>query len=728
MPEIYKIQTSANGTFLPSQDRVQLQNDAGQYLQQAARNLQEIGTLIDDRSNREAVGKMAAAKEQVDAYIKDFSSFESPDYHEQMVAGAMKIWDDAFAGMTRNERAMFNRNNPSAREIMGVGIVKAASEKALNHEVEASKIFNDQKSITVAIDDNGRVRTAQQAVDILNDEINRILENPVYQKHPDAARKVIMDLGNKSSRSYLDMAIASGKYSEAEKALGSDTVKSFINGQEYAQYYSAIQREKERVAKDAAQGGGSEGKVVKAENLFTEMYDAGVRGAEAIGDDPQKFVDSYYRVLSAIQQGTPLKELTKVAMGDIEVVEKAVTSDPNIAAAVNAGVLGIDQNNGIITWEQVFGDINKYNLQTAANNAGSKIAKARDSYFEGSVGRTHAYATKLEQSIIKRQNDYDKFSDIEKDDRIIGSQMNLSEYNTVKDVYKAYRENSVALNDVQKKKMNEFGEYLREYEGKAGEGFGMAVGHITDLNAEYKSDKTIVTGAKNVFFGNRSPAQAMPIKNKGIEGNTLGEDYLPEYLKHAKSDISLIAGQNPFASNEPRKPGEYEGEVREVWDSMVNPVQIYLEKSKTMPERGSIDYIIKAAAMSLFVDANYIDEKTGDISEFAKTAGVVPGSIHAGEVIDTISYLRSKFAADPRAASTRVDTDRSLAAKDTQTYQILKEAYQHRGLHPTESQLESLTNSLRSSFGGFMKREVWTMSEEQEELMGNRRLKKEDLE
>ena len=147
-----------------------------------------------------------------------------------------------------------------------------------------------------------------------------------------------------------------------------------------------------------------------------------------------------------------------------------------------------------------------------------------------------------------------------------------------------------------------------------------------------------------------------------------------------------------------------------------------------MPERGSIDYIIKAAAMSLFVDANYIDEKTGDISEFAKTAGVVPGSVHAGEVIDSISYLRNKFAADPRALSTRVDTDRSLAAKDTQTYQILKEAYQHRGLHPTEEQLESLTNSLRSSFGGYMKRQVWTMSDEQQELIGNRRLKKEDLE
>ena len=283
MAEIYGIQKEAQGANIGSQERIQLQNDASKYFAEASNDLYRIGELINERANREATYKMETTKAQIDDYIKNFSDFGSDNYMEIMQANAQKMWDESYGSLSRDQRIMFDRNNPSAGEIMKVGIARGVGEVALNHEVEDAKRNNDIKATQMMLDENGNLLSSQGIMNNLEIELNKVQNNPAFENFPDQRKAVEYDLGHKTIKGSLDMALAEGKLGTANKLIGNESARTYLSPSEIASYKANILAKEKALKEEAEKHNTTSAKVSETEDKIKIFYDAGARTGDALG-------------------------------------------------------------------------------------------------------------------------------------------------------------------------------------------------------------------------------------------------------------------------------------------------------------------------------------------------------------------------------------------------------------------------------------------------------------
>ena len=327
MAEIYGIQKEAQGANIGSQERIQLQNDASKYFAEASNDLYRIGELINERANREATYKMETTKAQIDDYIKNFSDFGSDNYMEIMQANAQKMWDESYGSLSRDQRIMFDRNNPSAGEIMKVGIARGVGEVALNHEVEDAKRNNDIKATQMMLDENGNLLSSQGIMNNLEIELNKVQNNPAFENFPDQRKAVEYDLGHKTIKGSLDMALAEGKLGTANKLIGNESARTYLSPSEIASYKANILAKEKALKEEAEKHNTTSAKVSETEDKIKIFYDAGARTGDALGIPRDVWDASFHDVMSQIIHGVPADKL--VSSEQFKIFQSVIARDPS---------------------------------------------------------------------------------------------------------------------------------------------------------------------------------------------------------------------------------------------------------------------------------------------------------------------------------------------------------------------------------------------------------------
>ena len=713
MAEIYKIQTQAQGTMLPSQDRVQLQNDAGMYLKEAAQELNRVGQIIDERSNREATNRMEAAKTMVDDYIKNYNDF-SDGYMERMTAGAQQIWDDAYAGLSRNQRVMFERNNPSATAIMQVGIAREVGDKALKHEVDQAKLNNDVLAARMSLDANGRLNNAQTIMDNLEVELNKIQNNPALKAFPDQRAIVAKDLGSKTIGGAIDLALATGRIGTAEKLWGDKSARAFLSPFELAQYKQRIVSYQETLKKQAEEKGSTTTKIEKSKEKFKLMYDSFMRSADAQGIDRTRAAEDFHFITSQIVQGVPVDQL--VASPAFVEMQKVIMDNPYADPELKKALNTVGKNG--LTFKDIFGEDNIYALQVAAENASSEIAQATNANIMGYIGKSQSLLDNTVNEIIdahvkdsdqkgRLKSDMTKYLDIsdltpEEAERLGDAVNSANQYITVRD-------------SAQKAQIRRAQQMLVNYEDRVTGTLGVLAegGHVDLHSATMKGDEIYYLFKRNMYSGNMSVADVQKFTTNKT----------PVDISGIIRDAYRLGDKN--AIKEVQETVDYS------WDSTVAAItNAYGYKEN--PDPGTYGYMIDAAIGKMFYLANDRKYGTQEFSDEAVAIGAEGKTVDGRTVFKMRKDLRDALGLkEADALRLIVNDDPTAPITQTMAYQVVKTAADKAGFRPTgenaqhpeirEDVIQSIADSLRSTMRTRSKAALAELSEKQRKMLLDRR-------
>lgn len=719
MAEIYKIQTSAQGSMIPSQERVQLKNDAGKYLQEAAQEMNRIGQMIDERSNREATNSMKAASEQADNFVKDFNAFDSPTYQEDMVNGAMKIWDDAYNNMSRNQRVLFDDSNPSAREIYQVGVVRAANEKALNHEVDTKKVYNDQLSSQIAFDDNLNRHSPNHIKQRLTEEQNLYMSIPAFKNHPEKAQELVRDLYLKTVGGALDDAYSDGNWGYMETIMKDKELTKFFDARTKAAYNKHIQEVKDAEVKALKDGNTTSEAVSGAKNRYIDYATFMVNSARLQGKDINEAYDTYFRVLTQINSGVPLE---KVNATDLNYLD---------------GILGMTPDGKPITFVEFFKGMDSMALIMGAQKASSEILTAINPTYKSKIVNVDNAVASLFDDIDRELEAKSKNSDgtvnktlFEKNQAsfLAGKNLSVDRFYQLKKAYNSYQATALSLRPDQVEKKQKIEKVLTGYRNNFSAYMEVGMDQIVKSTSWFDGTRSYWGGA------NMTGAEAYKTR---IDTTREGEESsLPDYfkamtvnptnlvgfanmsidimreIKGKEANMTLtptqqklieeggIAGDILLGLNgEKINYGKYSLKKRQGWDAIVDPTSRGLNM-EDMPERGTVDYALLAVIGAVHADDSFNVKGYKELTEWQKKMGGGNNVVSEDALMDIYYSLREQFAPDRKSITAKIDIDSSVPARDTQTFKMLSKAYDMAGLHPTEDQLNVLTNSIRKSYHG----------------------------
>lgn len=734
MAEIYKIQTSAQGVMLPSQDRVQLQNDAGRYLQAAAKDMQRIGQLADDRANREATESMKVATEEANAYIADFNAMNSADYQDVMAKNAMKIWDDRFSSMTRNQKVMFERNNPSAREIFSVGVAKAVGEKALNHEVTEQKMYNDQESINIAFDDNMNRRSPSEIKSMLKAKSEERQLLPVFQAHPEKLAELNRDLQIKAVSGALDDAMTYGNFGDMDSILADSELTKYFDAKTVATYKRESARLKKEYYEDLANGKTSEKEVKESTDLFDAYANVVLTNARASGMDQNTALDTIFRVTSQINNG---KKLSEVDVGDINILNDLFnmqTEEGNSVKMRLPGVMGKNKNGEFVTFESVFGGMSDTALIKGSSAFSGNLLKSVDGSYRGQVTKIHSSAVN-HLNKIQTEQDVKNFSSID------GSKIKEEQYLVLRKIYEDYNKYEQGLNEEQHKTRKTIEYILEQFDNNADIVGGTTYNEEVADTSWFSSTRRLQTGNMTMAEANKAMGfeqgmSAEEIRKAEILDGSIAPAFMDEQNKAmglltewrdeynrkkydlwSSNSVVVWDGITPY-NNEAelmekvakanknakeaqedykKKPGEYHVEVRKGFDNLVDPFADSLNSD--IPDRGTMKYALMAVAAT----CRHLDEgrdENGQYSEFAKAMGAGGTGVNGRKSRDIYWTLMEEFTKNGGKLSDKIDTNSSVPAKDTTTYNIVKRGFEMAGFKPTPAMIELTTNKLRQTYHG----------------------------
>lgn len=729
MAEIYKIQTSAQGSMIQSQDRIQLQNDAGKYLQEAARELNRVGQIIDDRSNREATNRMELAKEEMAEHIKNWTDF-GPGYMERMEESAMNIWNSAYEGLSRNQRVMFDKNNPCAREIVTIGTAREIGEKSLRHEVDNAKVYNDVKAAQMALDESGVLNSAQTILNNLQAEQDKVKDNPALANFPDQQALIAKDLGHKTITTSLDMALAVGRLGTAEKLIGNKSATKYLSGTEIAQYTSRIKSYIESAKKDAENNGTTTEKVEKSQEKLIALYDSYMRAADRAGIDRQIAEEAFHNITSQIIHGVPADEL--VASSSFSVFQKAINSsdytDENLKKFAN--IAGVMPDGRVITYKDLFGEDNIYCLQTAAKNASSKIAQVNNANVRGNIMNSIRILDSEMNDII---NSSDLDSDVKEQAKqptytLDFSQMNLTEdkYFKLIDAINTAETYESVYQTEQEKQLNRARELVSSYEDSSARRMGLASSatHIDLNSAVYKGDEFYYLGKRNYYSGNmpmsaveQFTSEKQPVELSGVIANTLYNAALGNTVGAIKSMF------NP--ASDVQSAEDYS------WDATTAAVENSL-RNKKLPKPGTYGYLIDAVVGKMVQEANYRNPDTGKVSKTAHLIGAEGKFLGGKEMLkmkrDLMAENSLKTAAD---LTYTVKDDPTAPIETTTIYSVVKSAINKAGFftpagsdvtpEQREDAIRNIALSLRATMRPRSTAALAELSDKQAKMLMDRR-------
>lgn len=707
MAEIYKIQTQSSGTMLPEQDRVQLQNDAGRYLQAAAQDLSRVGQIIDDRSNREATNRMTVAKENIDNFIKTYNDF-SDGYMERMTTIAQQMWDEAYNGLSRNQRVMFERNNPASTEIMKLGIAREVGDVALRHEVDEAKVRNDVTAVQIALDDNGRLKSPQEIMEGLEYQLNDIQNNPGLKDFPDQRSIIEKDLGSKTIKGALDLALSVGNTTSAKNLLYHENSKSFLSPSEIAQYTSRIISYEESAAKEAKENGSTVAKVSEAKEKITWLYDGLMRSADRSGVDRQVAEDAFYYITSQIKNGTPANQL--VASPAFVSLQKMVNQDPNADPNMKK-MFNIIGKKGL-TLNDIFGGDNIYALQVGATDAAATIAQTTNAYTRGYVAQAMSDLDNSVNDIINAHVDEDDRNKAKQPSSSLDILLTRSEHDDLEKAVAAVEVNETALSAEQVKQLNRSRALLARYLDDCERTLGLIQsGSHADLwSSVYRGSGFFDLFKKNFFSGNLTPKTAIDAMAN-------------------KQPYPIGAAAYSALANSSSSESLQQDIVDESWDAMV-ATTTNVTMDKEPPKVGTYGYLIDATVSAMYNVANYRDYGTEKPHNIATVLGAQGKTFDGKKFMKLLSDLETQFnVTDSYSAGIMVNDDPTAPIEQTQAYAVLKYAIEKSGFVLTdedgaearEGAIRNMADSLRSAMRPRSGTSLSELSKKQRKMLQDRR-------
>lgn len=707
MAEIYGIQKEAQGANIGSQERIQLQNDASKYFADAANGLYKIGELINERANREATYKMETTKAQIDDYIKNFSDFGSDNYMEIMQANAQKMWDESYGSLSRDQRIMFDRNNPSAGEIMKVGIARGVGEVALNHEVEDAKRNNDIKATQMMLDENGNLLSSQGIMNNLEIELNKVQNNPGFENFPDQRKAVEYDLGHKTVKGSLDMALAEGKLGTANKLIGNESARTYLSPSEIASYKANILAKEKALKEEAEKHNTTSAKVSETEDKIKIFYDAGARTGDALGIPRDVWDASFHDVMSQIIHGVPADKL--VSSEQFKIFQSVIARDPSQFGEFSklANFAGVTKDGQPVTYKDLFGSDNIYALQVAAKNASAAIAKANNASLRGAIRDSQSILDNTINDLIDSSDlDSSKKQSMKQSNKDLVLDINEQGYDDLVAAVQVAERYESALNEQQQKQLDRARRLLATKEDRVSRIFGLATQNspINMTDANYKGREWYYQLPRNFYSGN------LPLN--WVQASTSN-----------KGVVSLAAvlqgGQMP----------EYiQSDVDSSWDSIVASISNSFE-SDELPDPGTYGYLVSAVVGKLAFEANYRQGNSDDMSNTAVALGAQGRVLGGKQMMSIRKELLSENNLLQSGNSNAMVADSSTAPiEQTQIYSILTSALRKAGFNGVPGKEEEYKNavkgiaeSLRTTMRSRGKASLAEISKEQARMFMNRR-------
>ena len=740
MAEIYGIQKEAQGANIGSQERIQLQNDASKYFADAANGLYKIGELINDRANREATYKMETTKAQIDDYIKNFSDFTDDNYMEIMQANAQKMWDDSYGSLSRDQRIMFDRNNPSAGEIMKVGIARGVGEVALNHEVEDAKRNNDIKATQIMLDEKGNLLNSQGVMDNLEIELNKVRDNPGFENFPDQRKAVEYDLGHKTIKGSLDMALAEGKLGTAQNLIGDESARTFLSPSEIASYKANIIAKQKALEEEAEKHNTTSAKVTETEDKIKIFYDAGARTGDALGISRDVWDASFHDVMSQIIHGVPADKL--VSSEQFKIFQSVIARDPSQFGEFSklANFAGVTKDGKPVTYKDLFGSDNIYALQVAAKNASAAIAKANNASLRGAIRDSQSILDNTINNLIDSSKlDSDEKQSMKQSNQELIINIDEQGYDDLTEAVQVAERYESALNEQQQKQLDRARRLIATKTDRVSRIFGLASQNspINMTDASYKGDEDYYLVPRNFYSGNL-PLDWVEESTSGKTGNYRGSKWyhqIPGVLFSGNLPISLvqasISGKNavPLTS---LLQGLTQDDIQEgtdsSWDSIVASVTNSFE-SDELPDPGTYGYLVSAVVGKLAYEANYRQGNSDDMSNTAIALGAQGRFIGGKQMLDIRKELLAENNLFQGGNRNSMVADSSTAPiEQTQIYSILTSALRKAGFNGVPGKEEEYKNavkgiaeSLRTTMRSRGKALLVEISKKQANMFMNRR-------
>jgi hypothetical protein len=707
MAEIYGIQKEAQGANIGSQERIQLQNDASKYFADAANGLYKIGELINDRANREATYKMETAKAQIDDYIKNFSDFSSDNYMEIMQTNAQKMWDESYGSLSRDQRIMFDRNNPSAGEIMKVGIARGVGEVALNHEVEDAKRNNDIKATQMMLDENGNLLSSQGIMDNLEIELNKVRDNPGFENFPDQRKAVEYDLGHKTVKGSLDMALAEGKLGTANKLIGNESARTYLSPSEIASYKANILAKEKALKEEAEKHNTTSAKVSETEDKIKIFYDAGARTGDALGIPRDVWDASFHDVMSQIIHGVPADKL--VSSEQFKVFQSVIARDPSQFGEFSklANFAGVTKDGKPVTYKDLFGSDNIYALQVAAKNASAAIAKANNASLRGAIRDSQSILDNTINNLIDSSSlDSDEKQSMKQTNKDLVINIDEQGHDDLVNAIKVAERYESALNEQQQKQLDRARRLVATKEDRVSRIFGLAAQNspINMTDASYKGRQWYYQVPRNFYSGN------LPLN--WVQASTSDKGVVP-------LAAVLQGGQ---------MPEDIQSSVDSSWDSLVAAVSNSFE-SNELPDPGTYGYLVSAVVGKLTFEANYRQGNSDDMSNTAVALGA-QGRVLGGKQMMSIrnELLGENNLFQSGNKNTMVADSLTTPIEQTQIYSILTSALRKAGFNGVPGKEEEYKNavkgiaeSLRTTMRSRGKATLVEISKEQARMFMDRR-------
>lgn len=707
MAEIYGIQKEAQGANIGSRERIQLQNDASKYFAEASNDLYRLGNLINERANREATYKMETTKTQIDDYIKNFSDFDNDNYMEIMQANAQKMWDESYGSLSRDQRIMFDRNNPSAGEIMKVGIARGVGEVALKHEVEDAKINNDIKATQIMLDENGNLHSSQDVMNNLEIELNKVRDNPGFENFPDQRKAVEYDLGHKTVKGSLDMALADGKLGTAQNLIGNESARTFLSPSEIASYKANIIAKKKALDEEAAKHNTTSAKVTETEDKIKIFYDAGARTGDTLGLSRDVWDASFHDVMSQIIHGVPADKL--VSSEQFKIFQSVIARDPSQFGEFSklANFAGVTKDGQPVTYKDLFGSDNIYALQVAAKNASAAIAKANNASLKGAIMGSQSILDNTINNLIDSSDlDSSQKQSMKQSNKDLVFNLDEQGYDDLVAAVEVAERYESALNEQQQKQLDRARRLVATKEDRVSRIFGLASQNspINMTDASYKGREWYYQVPRNFYSGN------LPLS--WVQASTSGKNALP-----------LAAVLQGNLSQE-----DIQSSIDSSWDSIVASISNSFE-SKELPDPGTYGYLVSAVVGKLAFEANYRQGNSDDMSNTATALGA-QGRVLGGKQMMSIrkELLSENNLLQGGNNNTMVADSSTAPIEQTQVYSILTSALRKAGFNGVpgkeeeyKNAVKSIAESLRTTMRSRGKASLAEISEEQARMFMNRR-------